>query len=113
MITATRALPIGLPAVILVALLGGACGSSSTAKPDGGGGDAGGGDHFTTSNLLVGNINPGAPPPCITESLLLAYGFSIGFLAEIVADGYATASKSAMRDLLGEIPAYAKRSGEN
>jgi hypothetical protein len=33
----------------------------------------------------------------VTESLLLAYGFSIGFLAEVVADGYATASESNMR----------------
>ena len=62
-------------AASLAGLLGGACGSSSTAKPDGGsGGDGGGGDHFTTNNLLVGTIDPGAPPPCLTEPLLLVGG---------------------------------------
>ena len=57
-------------------MLGGACGSSSTAKPDGGSdsGSDSGVDHVTSSNLLVGNIAPGAPPPCITESLLLVGG---------------------------------------
>jgi hypothetical protein len=29
--------------------------------------------------------------------LLLAYGFSISFLAEVVADGYATAGETTMR----------------
>ncbi len=71
---ATRTLSLGLLAAVLVALLGGACGSSSTTKPDGGGGSDGGGDHFTTSNLLVGTIDPNAPPPCITQSLLLVGG---------------------------------------
>ena len=69
MVMATRALTIGLLAVILSAPLGGACGSSSTAKPDGGGAD-----HVTSSNLVVGNIAPGAPPPCLTEPLLLVGG---------------------------------------
>jgi hypothetical protein len=69
----TRKLPIGLLAALLVALLGGACGSSSTAKPDGGS-DSGGGDHVTSSNLLVGTIDPGGSPPCLTEPLLLVGG---------------------------------------
>ena len=71
MVTATRTLSIGLPAAVLAVLLGGACGSSSTAKPDGG--DGGGGDHVA-SNLLTGNIDPSAPPTCITEPLLLVGG---------------------------------------
>jgi hypothetical protein len=33
----------------------------------------------------------------VTEALLLAYGFKIAFLAEVVADGYASASKTTMR----------------
>jgi hypothetical protein len=69
----TRTLPIGLRTVILIAVLGAACGSSSTTKPDGGGNDAVG-DHLTTSNLLVGTINADAPPPCLTEPLLLVGG---------------------------------------
>src|SRR5450631_925424 len=77
-IIATRKFPIGLLAVVLAALLGAACGSGSTAKPDGGGSDGssdgGGGDHVTSSNLLVGMIAPGAPSPCITESLQLSGG---------------------------------------
>jgi hypothetical protein len=36
-------------------------------------------------------------PDGVTEALLLGYGFSISFLAEVVADGYATASESTMR----------------
>jgi hypothetical protein len=36
-------------------------------------------------------------PDGVTEALLLAYGFSIPFLAEVVADGYAAASESTMR----------------
>jgi hypothetical protein len=64
MVLATRALPI----VLLVALLGGACGSSSTAKSDGGG------DHPTSSNVVAGTIAPGATPPCITQALMLVGG---------------------------------------
>ena len=67
-----RPTSIALLAVTLGALLGAACNSSSTAKSDGGS-DAGGGDH-PASNQLVGKIEPGAPPPCITETLLLAGG---------------------------------------
>ncbi len=66
----TRTLSLGLLAAVL---LGGACGSSSTTKPDGGS-DGGGGDHVTSSNLLTGTINPDAPPPCLTEPLLLVGG---------------------------------------
>jgi hypothetical protein len=33
----------------------------------------------------------------LTEALLLAYGFSIGFLVEVVADGLATAQQTTMR----------------
>jgi hypothetical protein len=69
----TRTLLTGFTAAVLAALLGGACGSSSTAKPDGGGGD-GGGDHVTSSHLVTGTIAPGAPPPCITQPLLLTGG---------------------------------------
>jgi hypothetical protein len=36
-------------------------------------------------------------PDGVTEALLLAYGFSIGFLAEVVADGLATARPTTIR----------------
>lgn len=69
-----RPLSVALLAALVAASLGGACGSSSTTKPDGGGDDATVGDHVTTSNLLVGTIDPGAPPPCLTAPLLLVGG---------------------------------------
>ncbi len=68
----TRPLSIALLAVIVAASFGGACGSSSTPKPDAAT-DAGGGDH-PASNQLAGKIEPGAAPPCITETLLLVGG---------------------------------------
>jgi hypothetical protein len=76
-----RPLSIALVAVILEALLGGACGSSSTSKPDGSGGSGGsrsvasdGGGDLTATSYLVGTIDPTLPPECITAPLLLVGG---------------------------------------
>jgi hypothetical protein len=57
-----RTLSIGLLALFL-----GGCGGS-TAKSDGGV------DHSTSSLLLMGTIDPGAPPICLTQPLLLVGG---------------------------------------